>query len=162
VAFTAYGGMLVLLADTYPLKTRRGDVKTYDKNETIPYIQSHFPAGAKLLIHPYMPLYGFMTKTTTPLRYEYLMPGFHTRAQFEESAQQVAELKPEAVLYQMDFVSVIPSSWPNSPIKDMIYDPVIDYLARNYRACKTLDTFSGSPAKYVVLVRKDLSCAGWS
>jgi hypothetical protein len=161
ITFAAYGGMLILTSQTYPLKTRRGDVKTYGLNQAIPYIESHFPAGSKLLIHPYMPLYGFMTKTMTPLRYEYLMPGFHTREQFHEAAKEIERLKPEAVLYQMDFVSVIPSSWPNSPEEDMIFDPVIDYLAPNYRACKTLDTQPDSPAKYVVLVRKDLGCEKW-
>jgi len=160
-AFTPYGLALLWQARkaTVPLETRRGWIHVQQKNETIEFIQSHFPAGSTLLVHPYSPVYSFLTRTFTPLSYDYLQPGMHTREQFEEGVARLKTLRPGAVLYEPDFVGKIPTAWPHTPLTRMVQDPVADYLLQNYRACAVLDRDSRAP--FLVMVRKDLPCSDY-
>jgi len=161
LAFTSYGLMLLwqVRGNTVPIETRRGLLRVQRKNETIEFIQAHFPAGSSLLVHPYFPLYSFLTRTFSPLPYDYLYSGMHTREQFEESVARLETLRPGAVLYEPDFVRMIPTVSPGLPAAKMVQDPVADYILRNYRACAVLD--HGSPAPFLLMVRKDLPCSDY-
>src|SRR6476469_2041613 len=43
--------------------TRRGVVRTTVPDEVITYVQSHVPAGEKVLMYPYAVTYSFLTAT---------------------------------------------------------------------------------------------------
>jgi len=140
-------------------ETRRGLIRVQQKNQTIEFIQAHFPAGAPLLIHPYLPLYSFLTRTFSPLPFDYLQPGMHTREQFEEGVSTLKAVRPDAVLYEPDFVGKISTAWPGTPLLRMVQDPVADYLVQNYQVCAEFDR--GSPAPFLLMVRKDLPCSNY-
>jgi hypothetical protein len=160
-AFTAYG--LTLLWQVRDNKTqqqtRRGLVRVQQKIEAIEFIQSRFPAGSTLLVHPYLPLYSFLTRTFSPLAYDFLYPGMHTREQFEEAVAGLKGLRPAAVLYEPDFVDKIPTVSPGMPSAKMVQDPVADFLLQNYRACAVFD--QDSRASLLFMVRKDLPCSDY-
>jgi 4-amino-4-deoxy-L-arabinose transferase-like glycosyltransferase len=159
IAFSAYALALTWSArnSTLTLETRRGTLRTIDPHDMIGFIQANFPSGSKLIVHPYLPLYSFLTRTESPLYYDYLQAGMHTPAQFQEAATQLAALRPAAVVFEPNFISRIPSSWPNTPIAAMIRDPVTDYIVRNYQACRILE--ADSNVSFLFMVRKDLGCS---
>ena len=159
LAFTSYGLTLLwqVRGNAVPLETRRGLLRVQRKNETIELIQARFPAGSLLLVHPYHSLYSFLTRTFSPLPYDYLQSGMHTQEQFEEGVERLKALRPEAVLYEPAFVNVIPTAWPRTPLAKLVQDPVGDFILRNYRVCAVLD--HGSPAPFLFMVRKDLPCS---
>ena len=160
-AFTAYGLTLrwPLREATVQLQTRRGLLRVPRENQTIEFIQRRFQAGSPLLIHPYFPLYSYLTNTFSPLPYDYLQPGMHTQAQFEVGVARLKTLRPAAILYEPDFVGKIPAAWPRTPLTRMVQDPVADYVLKNYRACAVFDRDSRAP--FVLMVRKDIPCSDY-
>lgn len=158
-AFTAYGLMLFwqVRQPTVEMQTRRGLIHIPQKNETLEFIQAHFPPDSSLLIHPYLPLYSYLSRTFSPLPFDYLQAGMHTREQYEEGVARLAALRPGAVLYEPDFVGRIPGAWPRTPLARMVQDPVEDYIVHNYRPCAEFDR--GSRAPFLLMVRKDLPCS---
>jgi 4-amino-4-deoxy-L-arabinose transferase-like glycosyltransferase len=158
IAFAAYGLTLVWPQRNSGvlLETRRGAVRTSSADAAVSFIQENFPPGSKLLVHPYLPLYSFLTRTSSPLYYDYLQAGMHTRKQFHDAATQLAQLRPESVLFEPGFIQRIPPSWPNTPVSDMIQDPVADYIIQNYRVCRVLGPDSEVP--FLFMVRKNLDC----
>lgn len=160
-AFTAYGFTLLwqVREDMVPVETRRGLLRGLQKIETLEFIQSHFPAGSTLLVHPYFPRYSFLTRTFSPLPYDFLYPGMHTREQYEEGVAKLEALRPNAILYERDFVGMIPAVSPRMAPAKMVQDPVADFIVQNYRMCAVLD--QGSPAPFLLMVRKDLPCSDY-
>lgn len=159
LAFTAYGLTVLMVARnaTVPLQTRRGLLRTGRPNQTIPFVQEHIPPGSKLLVHPYFPLYSFLTATTSPVRYEYLQPGMHSLEEFNNTQRELAEHPPEAVLLEPLFTYKIPTAWPHTRLSDIVRDPVTDFITHNYVVCRILDY--DSPATFLFMARKDLGCA---
>jgi hypothetical protein len=154
VVFSAYG-----LALRWPtqnadqeIHTRQGIVRTLEPNQAIPYIQEHAPAGSELLVYPYLPLYYFLTRSHSPLRYDYLQPGMHTEQQFREAIAEMESHQPKVVLFENQFVSKIPGGWPNTPLRAIANDPLADYIVSHYRYCRTLDR------QFLYMVRRDLVC----
>jgi 4-amino-4-deoxy-L-arabinose transferase-like glycosyltransferase len=158
IGFTGYGITLLWgpLSSKVILPTARGTVNILRPNETIPFIEANFPPESQLLIHPYLPLYSFLTRTMTPLSYDYLQSGMHDQQQFQDAVRQLAAANPPALLYQSDFIMVIPNAWPRTPFSAS-YDPVGEYIARNYKTCRRFD--SKTVTSFLFMVRKDLDCS---
>jgi hypothetical protein len=83
----------------------------------------------------------------------------HTREQFEEGAAMLKASRPAAVLYEPGFAGKIPFVSPRMPVTKMLQDPVEDFIVQNYRACAAFDR--GTPAPFLLMVRKDLSCSDY-
>ncbi len=138
------------------VQTRRGMVNVPARDTVVEYVQAHVAAGEKILVHPYLPLYYYLTDTVSPTRYEYFQPGMHTPQQAHEMLAELAAARVPVVLFEASFWEKIPTSWPETPLSAIVQDPVADYIQREYRACKILN----SPAewKFLFMVRKDLPC----
>jgi hypothetical protein len=136
--------------------TRRGVVITGRKDTVIDYVQAHVPAGETIFVYPYLPLYYYLTGTFSPGRYDYFQPGMHAREQAEEIVGELATGRVGVVLFETNFLDKVSNSWPGTPLKAIAADPVADYIARNYRACRVLT----SPAewRFLFMVRKELAC----
>ncbi len=109
-------------------------------DEAISYTQSHLPEGSKLLVHPYHPLYSFLTVTQSPAPHDYLQPAMHTREQFAEVARALAANPPAGVLFDLGFLSRVEANWPNTPADALADDPVRGYVLAHYRPCKILNS----------------------
>lgn len=158
IALLAFG-MALLAATTSSrerLATRRGTVTTREKDTVVDYLQAQVPQGATVLVYPYLPLYYYLTATFSPGRYDYFQPGMHTREQADEMVRELASRQVETVLFEPNFSEKVARSWPGTPLTAVAEDPVADYIARNYRACRMLS----SPAewRFLFMVRKDRVC----
>jgi hypothetical protein len=158
ITFTVVGlALLVTHRDSHwPLDTRRGWVNASGPDNVVPYVQSHLIPGSKMLVHPYLPLYNYLTGTCSPIRYDYLQPGMNTREQDEEAIQELAADRTPVVLFEIGFNEKIATAWPNTPLQFVANDLVGDYILGHYRPCRILRSSAGEPL--VFLVRKDLKC----
>jgi len=118
----------------------------------IEYVQAQVPAREQILVYPYLPLYYYLTDTVSPTRYEYFQPAMHTSQQAQE---MLAELAGAACPWSCSS----PRSGKRFQRRGrerrwtaIVHDPVADYIQRDYRACKILN----SPAewKFLFMVRQ--------
>ena len=158
IAFTALGLAFLVRNGTgrWRIETRRGVVIAPAPDTVVSYTQAHVPAGSKMLVYPYLPLYYYLTVTYSPTRYEYLQPGMHTRKQDQEAIREIAADQTPVVLFEPDFNEKIAASWPNTPLTFIANDPVGDYILRHYHSCAILR----SPEKwpFLFMVRKGHEC----
>jgi 4-amino-4-deoxy-L-arabinose transferase-like glycosyltransferase len=138
------------------VQTRQGVVNVPASDTVVEYVQAHVAAGEKILVYPYLPLYYYLTDTSSPTRYEYFQPGMHTPQQAQEMLAELITARMAVVLFEASFWEKIPTSWPGTPLSAIARDPVADYIQREYRTCKILN----SPAEwqFLFMVRKDLAC----
>jgi 4-amino-4-deoxy-L-arabinose transferase-like glycosyltransferase len=158
IAFLLFAAPLLLrdLSARSRLATRRGEVRTPAQDTVIDYVQAHVRLGGALVVYPYLPLYYYLTATFNPTQYEYFQPGMNTLEQANEIIAELRLSRNSAVLFEPSFVEKIPRSWPGTPIKDIVTDPVADFLVHEYQTCKILS--SPSNWKFLFMVRKGLAC----
>jgi len=158
IAFLLFATPLLLRAlnARTRVQTRRGVINVPAKDTVIEYVQAHVPARKQILVYPYLPLYYYLTDTVSPTRYEYFQPGMHTSQQAQEMLAELAGARVPVVLFEASFWEKTPTSWPGTPVTAIVHDPVADYIQRDYRVCKILN----SPAewKFLFMVSKDLAC----
>jgi hypothetical protein len=140
------------------IETRRGLILGRSSDPILEYVQAHVPAGARILVYPYLPLYYYLTATSSPVPYEYLQPGMHTPEQEQEVIRDVSQDRTAVVLLEPAFNDKIPTSWPNTPLRALTRDRVADYILANYRPCRVLVSASDWDWRFVFMVRKDLVC----
>ena len=156
--FTAFG--LALLTRTleahHRIQTRRGIIQTAEPDAVIEYVQAHVPAGARILVYPYLPLYYFLTGTFSPTPYEYVQPGMHTPDQVREILHQLEAGPPKVVLFEISFDQKIPFSWPNTSARRLATDPIADFILKAYRPCEVLT--SSAKWRFVFMTQKGDPC----
>jgi 4-amino-4-deoxy-L-arabinose transferase-like glycosyltransferase len=140
------------------VETARGAITVRGEDTVIEYVRRHVSPGETVLVHPYLPLYYYLTETFSPGRYEYLQPGLHSPEQFQEMVGTLSMGKVRTVLLELSFSEKIPTSWPNTPISAILKDPVSDYVLQHYRTCKVLH--SPEAWRFLFLIRKELECPG--
>jgi 4-amino-4-deoxy-L-arabinose transferase-like glycosyltransferase len=138
------------------VQTARGAINVRGEDTVVEYVRGHISPGETLLVHPYLPLYYYLTGTFSPSRYEYLQPGLHTPEQFQEVVRTLSMGQVRTVLLELSFSEKIPTSWPNTPIAAILKDPVSDYVLQHYRTCTVLH--SPERWRFLYLVRKDGQC----
>ena len=158
---TAFGmlGLAVLLVTTgsrNQMDTRRGVIKTGTPDTVIPFLQSHSKAGDKILVYPYLPLYNYLSATTSPSRFEFFQPGMDTPEQSREILASIESTQVKAVLIEPGFPEKFANSWPGTPLQFVVRDPIADYVNSNFRVCKMLNSPEGWRFHY--MVRRDSSC----
>ena len=136
--------------------TRRGVIAMPAKDAVIDYVQARVAPGEPILVYPYLPLYNYLTGTHSPTRYEYFQPGMNTRDQADEMVRQLETQRVRIVLFESSFTDKISNSWPRTPLPAIANDPVADYIAREYRSCRILN--SPSDWRFLFMIRKDLPC----
>ena len=136
--------------------TRRGVITTAEDDTVIGYVQGHTAPGEKLLIYPYLPLYYYLTGTRSPARLDYFQPGMNTPEQAQEIVASLRLRDVKTVVFEPAFGEKVGTSWPGTPLWGMASDPVGDYLARNYRACKVLN--SPSDSSFLFMVQRSRQC----
>ncbi len=159
-SFTAFGMSLLWapLNARQRLDTRRGTLKTSAPESVVEYLQANVPPGEKIFIYPYQPMYYYLTATFSPTRYEYLQPGMHTAAQFQEAISELASDRTRLVLFEPAFKEKIPLSWPSTPASVLAArDAGADYILANYRPCAIV---SSAFWHLVAMWRRDLNCSG--
>jgi len=161
VIFCCLGFGLALLTQPlnarYTLDTRRGTLKATHSDEIVEYVQRNIPAGKTVLFYPYLPLYYYLTATSSPGRYEYLMAGFHTAAQFQDGLRELAADRTEMVFFEPTFHEKAALVFPGvSGGATHDGDAVAEYISSHYRSCAALT--SQDFWHFLAMVRRDLPC----
>ena len=138
------------------LETRRGVLVAPRPDSVISYTQAHVPAGSKIFVYPYLPLYYYLTATYSPGRFEYLQPGMHTIEQVERAIREIHNDRTRVVLFEPGFNERIGPSWPNTPLRSIARDPVGDYILAHYHSCCILKSAGGW--RFLFMVSRDLPC----
>ncbi|MBI3941100.1 MAG: glycosyltransferase family 39 protein [Acidobacteria bacterium] len=118
-----------------PIYTRRGvfyqtpeRAKRYQA--IIDEVQSRVPDGSGVFVYPQSAILYFLTGTINPTRYDYLLPGETTPAQFEEVIQLLKSNKsPEFVFsFWKERKGKLPHLFPNVPTKILQHHPIEEFL----------------------------------
>jgi 4-amino-4-deoxy-L-arabinose transferase-like glycosyltransferase len=137
-------------------ETRRGMIRTAQKDTVIEYVQAHVAPEEEVLVYPYLPLYYYLTGTRSPSRYDYFQPGMNTPEQAQEILASLQSQNVKAVLFEPAFAEKIANSWPGTPLRAIAEDSLAEYIAHNYRVCRTL--ISPLDWRFEYMVRKDERC----
>lgn len=154
------GGLLLRAYTDHTIDTRRGAV-TGRGNDTIEqYVQARVKEGERMFVYPYDPIYYYLTGTNSPTRYEYYQPGMHTKEQAQEILNEISTHPVRVVLYDPYFSDHALTSWPNTPASAFAYDPIGDYIMREYRLCAIIPSRLPSEVgwKFWFMVRKGTAC----
>lgn len=142
--------------------TRRGTITTRTRDQIAEYVQQRVGADESIFIYPYEPTYYYLTNTQNVTSYEFYQPGMHTQEQALEIISQLKSRPPRVILWELGFSGHIRNSWPNTQAKDLVNDPVSEYIVRNYATCASLNSaasndFIGS-FQFLFMVRKSVAC----
>jgi 4-amino-4-deoxy-L-arabinose transferase-like glycosyltransferase len=140
------------------IDTRRGAVLVESSDAVLEYVQTHVPAGSRVLVYPYLPLYYYLTATFNPTSFDYLQPGMHTPQQEQEAIHQVSADRTAVIVFQPSFNDSIAASWPKTSLASLASDPVADYILSHYHPCRVLASAFKWDWRFVFMVRKDLAC----
>jgi 4-amino-4-deoxy-L-arabinose transferase-like glycosyltransferase len=158
IAFGLLSLILLLSANgaRYRVETRRGVIKIDEPDTIIDYLQANTAPGQEMLIYPYLPLYNYLTATTSPTPYDFFQPGMNTRQQADEIISSLSQKKVQTVLFEPWFMEKMAASWPGTRLEAVASDPVADFIARNYQICKILNSPEGWQFEYMVM--RNTSC----
>lgn len=88
--------------------------------------------GQSLYVHPYLPLFYFLTQTGNPTRYSYLAPGMMGAAEENSARKDLERSPPDWILYlqvrREDYLKVFPSAAGAS----LHYPRIEDWIGANY------------------------------
>jgi len=96
--FAAFNVLVAQAAQT-PMITRRGAVYTFTHDTALDFLNRHTEAGEAVFIYPYYPMYYFLSGTTNPTRYSFLMYHLNTDAQLQEVVSSLERTKVKYVLW---------------------------------------------------------------
>jgi hypothetical protein len=137
------------------IETRRGSITTGEKDTVLEYVQAHVAPGQEMLVYPYLPLYNYLTATRSPAPYDYFQPGMNTIQQAQNIIASLKSHQVRTVLFEPWFGNKFSNSWPGTPLRAIANDPVTDYIERNYRVCRVLNS---SDWRFEYMVPKDALC----
>ena len=158
VSFVGFGLSTILKAvgPTRKLKTRRGEIRAAYDDQVIPYVQGHIAEGEYMFVHPYQPLYSFLTGSTPSSRFDGIQSAAPDTVRI--ITEDLSKNPTPVVLLDRTFAEKVPVAWPSIPLAALAYDPVGDYIVRHYHSCKVLNLNPPQIWIFDYMVRNDLAC----
>jgi hypothetical protein len=158
ISFAGFGlsARMKAAGPTKHLQTSRGEIRTPYDDQVIPYIQAHLAKGEHLFVHPYQPLYSFLTGTVSASRFDGIL-----RPTPEASSMVIAEMSRGTipfVLLERTFAEKAAVVWPAIPLGALASDPIEDYILRNYHTCKVLNLNQPQAWVFDFMAHKGLAC----
>jgi hypothetical protein len=128
------GVHLILAVYARPIATRIGTVHIGKNNPALTVIEEHVPRGGEIFMYPYAPMNYFLTATTNPTRYSFLLYRYNTPSQFQDAIQVLDQHRVRYVLWETTlqddvFASFFPATKHMRP-GDYIMEP---YLESHYK-----------------------------
>ncbi len=123
---------LLVMATAPSTVTRMGTVAMLEPTQALTYIDQHTSPGEDVFAYPYDPGYYFLSATTNPTRYSFLIHNFNLPFQFQEVIDTLDRRQVRYVIWdtvsQSRDESVFPGSEPSST------DSIVErYLESHYR-----------------------------
>jgi hypothetical protein len=132
------------VARTTSVRTPAGQLRLSPEEE--PALRSllrEVRPGQSLYVHPYLPLFYFLTQTVNPTRYSYLAPGMMGVPEEREALRELALSPPAWVLYlplrEEDYLRVFPSAKGSN----VHYEAIEAWIHANYAPMSTPVWVSG-------------------
>lgn len=122
----------VLVAGTRASLTRVGTIAVIGKEDALQLLDKYAQPGEEVFVYPYCPSLYFLSATTNPTRYSFLVYGYNTPQQFRETVQTLDEKHVKYVLWDTTFGPIAARVFPGLPpveTKDLILEP---YLESHY------------------------------
>lgn len=125
---------LQVMLGSHSMETRAGSVAMYRPDRAIAFLDEHTLRGEEIFAYPYSPIYYFLSDTTNPTRYSFLVYNYNTPSQFRELVQTLEQHRTKYVVWNKNFnTDIAPAVFPASlQVKpaDLIVEP---YLESHYR-----------------------------
>jgi hypothetical protein len=132
VCLAGFNCCIGLFAGAHPTTTRVGKVAVLGHETVLRFLNKHVSSGEEILIYPYCPTYYFLSATTNPTRYSFLLFGYNTPAQFQEVVGVLDQRRVQYVIWDSTFVIKTADNFlgsqPRGP-SDLIVEP---YLESHY------------------------------
>jgi hypothetical protein len=126
------GCALVIALVARPMTTRAGEVRVAAYDPVLTAIEEHVPRGGDIFIYPFPPMYYFLSATTNPTRYSFLLYNYHTTDQFEEVIRTLDQRRVKYVLWDTHTEgSILTKVFPSMHPTQFIIGP---YLSSHYKA----------------------------
>ncbi len=133
VCLAGFNCGVALTAGEHTMNTRVGRAAVMGHERVINFLNEHVPPGGEIFVYPYSPAYYFLSATTNPTRYSFLMYNYNTPAQFQEVVDVLDRRRVKWVVWDTTLLSKVadtfPGSQPNNP-NDFIVEP---YLESHYK-----------------------------
>ena len=128
VSLALFDLVLVTVAPR-PLQTRVGTLKTLSPTGTVRFLMTHVAAGEEIFVYPYRPSYYFITGTTNPTPYSFLIYGYNTKAQFQEVISTLETRKIKYVSWDTTYNAKV------APHESLPKDPR-EFIFERYLQCR--------------------------
>ena len=123
-------------------ETRRGEARSYVRDEALQFLLDSTKPGDQVFIYPYYPMYYFLADLRNPTRYGILLYGYNSTEQFREALADLERAKPRYVLWDTVVDGDNWKRWYPSYIRPSDEDLIIEpYLLRHYRTITTKNGF---------------------
>ncbi|MGA3161689.1 MAG: hypothetical protein ABSC77_10775 [Terracidiphilus sp.] len=125
---------VVLAMGAHPSATRVGNVAVNGNEEVLKLLNEYVSPGEEILIYPYCPTGYFLSATTNPTHYSFLLYYYNTPEQFQEVVDILDRRRVKYIIWDTNFQSksvrkVFPAS-PPERLNDLIIEP---YLVSHYK-----------------------------
>jgi hypothetical protein len=131
---------LFLVMAAHPIATRVGSVAELKNDPVLTFLDEHLSPGEEMFVYPYNPMYYFLSATTNPTAYSFLMYNYNSPSQFHDVVGVLEQDKVKYVVWDTNFVTkTAPSAFPTRkdvPPTELIIEP---YLESHYKVVKTED-----------------------
>jgi hypothetical protein len=132
---TIHAGLnLCLPFFAHPVTTPVGSVAIFNSDPALNYLNNHISPAQELFVYPYSPTYYFLSATTNPTPYSFLLYSYNTPEQYHDAIRILDQHKTRYVLWDMSFLSAaIPANFPSAdhpPPGGFLMEP---YLQSHYK-----------------------------
>jgi hypothetical protein len=128
VCLAAAALMIALVAR--PTATRIGQVNMAAYDPVLTAIDDNVRPGEEIFMYPYSPMYYFLSATTNPTRYSFLVYNYYTVSQFEEVIHSLDQNRVKYVLWNTTVRDKLQELFPGSALEEHTMEP---YLESHYR-----------------------------
>jgi hypothetical protein len=133
-AFWLAGFNLFLVLTAHTLTTRAGSVAMFGDDPAQMFVETHIASGEEMFAYPYWAMYYFLSSTTNPTRYSFLMYNYNTPSQFGDVIHVLDHRRIRYVVWNTSFeekgvLSFFPSTKQMQP-NELIIEP---YLESHYK-----------------------------
>jgi 4-amino-4-deoxy-L-arabinose transferase-like glycosyltransferase len=132
VCLAGFNCCFALIAGAHTTETRVGKVAVLGQEPVLKFLNEHVSPGEEILIYPYSPTYYFLSATTNPTPYSFLLSGYNTPSQFREVVGILDQRQVQYVIWDTTFATKAADSFPGMQPKspsDLIVEP---YLESHY------------------------------
>jgi len=133
VCLAGFNCCVALFAGSRTTETRVGKVAVLGSDPVLRFLNEHVSPGEEVFIYPYCPTYYFLSATTNPTRFSFLLFEYNTPAQFKEVIGVLDRRRPRYVIWDTTFATRTADNFPGSqPVnpRDLIIEP---YLESHYK-----------------------------